>query len=207
MFLVTAKHIILGCSSLNNDKEIPKNYPDQLLIGQYIKAELSFTINTKAFKLNNTCDGLDIYVQEIDAKYKPYYNSVEQFISPEISKWSSMEAFGYPGSTLDASVLAIPKKAKHITFPAQTFDFLPYRDSTDKIDSNFMQVNYPMSVNATHGFSGCPLFLQDNISKKWRIIGLLSGGADPYGDSRSTLFFVDIKYILSAINKLLSLKK
>ena len=201
LFLITAKHIILGCDSANKKIE---PYPNNFIIGCAAKPENSINIDVKAYQKSHECDGLDIYVYPVDDKYYNLYNSVEKFLIPSLDKWKTIEVFAYPKSTYNTKSedLIIPDKAEHENIPEQSFDFEPDRDKDDKIDTLHGKITIPSKVNIRHGYSGAPLFLQDKISGTWRLFGVMVAGENPKRDSRSAIFYVDIKYVMAEIERL-----
>ncbi len=199
LYLVTAKHVINGCDGTGKKNEL---YADILLIGNKEDQRHSFTIDNRVLRKVLPCGGLDMYVKRIDSTFIPYYNSVEKFIIPEIEYFRTVEIFGYPMNTYDTGYIRIPNRKIHLSIPEQTFDFAYVYDSTWKVDNNLRKITYPKSVEVIGGFSGSPVFLQDKKTNEWRVIGIVSATLPVVGDSRASMLFVDIKYVIALINKL-----
>jgi len=198
LYLISAKHVFFNCDSLG---KLNQSYPNQILIGHLKNIAQSFTVDTKLERGVTKCDGLDIYIKRINSSFSQYYNSVEGFIFPPIASPKTIEVFGYSSEVFRKDFVALPDSSLHSTIPEETFDFQISRDSLDKRDTSLMQIWCPRSVTVTHGFSGAPVFLQDKPTGKWRVIGVLQGGSPSNIDSRQILYYVDIKYVLEAIDK------
>ena len=174
LFLVTAKHILYKCDSLSK-----KTIPVFKSIVVSVSLNPAIQINFTAPQRNDTCLAIgrdtDLVVIKIKSQWNSIINSVEKFMIPPFKELGDIEIFGQGLRIVSNSAYFENPHHIHLT----RNEFTIYHDTPGSDLSYLDTVHYFIQTskvgNATRGFSGSPVFLQDNISKNWRICGVLNG--------------------------------
>jgi len=201
LFLVTAKHVLYKCDSITNKLFSPFNFA--IVYIRNSTKFLQFPIPVR----NEICISMerdtDILAIEIDRSWLDHVNRVNEFMLPPFNKVGDSEIFGQ-GMYRDSVSMGFTNP-HHIHLKSNTFKIegavkFDNSDYTDSVNYTFAmkEINGNKSIK---GFSGSPVFLQDEVSKKWRVAGVLTGGANASkGEFRTLIFVAKQDYLMQYLN-------
>ncbi|HLX93402.1 MAG TPA: hypothetical protein VKR32_17075 [Puia sp.] len=203
LFLITAKHVLTGCDSL----EKVKNFPSSLMI--WVSPNSSFRIaqfDVSIIRDTASCLPIPLSPDEIvirikDSSAKDVY-SIEKFLSAPFKKVRNSLFIGYPAAT--STLAGRIKRVEPSTIGLVNKEYYFSQGYTDSTRKNLDIINHRIYSDSIdfeqnfHGYSGSPLFVQDLKTKKWRIAGVLAGtGRDNF--NKYYFYAVRIEYPLSDI--------
>lgn len=206
LFFVTARHTFVQCDSLRNKEYFTF---DQCFI--YLPSPVQM-IPIQVAKTKDSCSCLDwnrypdIAVFEVNYNLVSKVNSVEEFMLPPFKSYGDAEIYGQ-GFSSDSGAFYYTTP-HHIHLPAKSFgiSWLIGDSVTRVVDSvdYYFFVTTIKARSSLKGFSGSPVFLQDSLSKKWRVAGVFTSGMQfrLSGDNnlRETLGVTRQDYITNIIN-------
>jgi hypothetical protein len=202
LYLVTAKHTFYNCDTLLK-KEYPRFKNGVVFIPSPFNA-----IQVAIPQTIDTCLGmerdLDILILRVDKALFKDVNTVEKFMLPPFDKVGDIEIFGQ-GMRAD-SISVGPEKQHQIYLPKNTFKI--YTSMSNEENHFSDSVHYIIEMEKLRidrwlkGFSGSPVFLQDDASKKWRLCGVLVGGLIPESkEYNGAVIVVKPEYVMEAIKR------
>ncbi len=173
LVLVTAKHVLYDCDSST-----------QIMTPKFRNASVFLPngfefINFTVPEIKDTCvlyyKDPDLIVLSIDNKWMGKVNTVDKFILPPFRKFGRLTLFGQ-GMKGDNSTYLRFDEQHNIELKEKKFKFYtntPTPDSTylDTIHY-FVETREVVSGSWMKGFSGSPVFLQEEKTKKWRLCGV-----------------------------------
>jgi hypothetical protein len=175
LFLVTAKHNFYDCDSLTNIKKRGSRigvvfFPDPLRVVEFSIPEISYPCV-------NMAKDTDILVLSVDKSKFQGVRTIEQFIIPPVRNLGEVEIFGQ-GFQNDSISLRIDNPHR-ISMPRNEFRL---KNGIYMEDGYLDSIHYVIEPKKKlvgrwmKGFSGSPAFLRDYKSKRWRFIGVFTGG-------------------------------
>lgn len=205
LYLVTAKHVLTGCGNYGVELDNMPKSMNVFIKGPPLQA---FNINTEIIKKDIPCKesfyDSDFIVTIISNQFSNYVNSVEKLISPPYKNVKQVSIFGYPeyiyGKGNDKYYFINPIS---MNLHKKIYGFYVKEDSLKNINnaSCFFEVDKFMEdYDSLGGFSGSPIFVQDDTSKKWRILGVFTGSGINY-NGNTAIWFVPIEIIMNKINR------
>jgi hypothetical protein len=213
LFLITAKHVLVGCVDSSSNSKKADFFPNRMYVALSKDAKDTLIINTSTIRDTAKCPTMfndpDVIVIPVINSVGKTINSIENLVAPLFQYTDNLLVIGYPGiNFIDSDTLKIPDPSV-MKWKNGKYDFfgmaIPGTKIADTIHWWLDQKDYPVG-KATKGYSGAPFYVQDSITKKWRIAGLLSNSEDNEGTVGGSIAFVKIEYAIDWINHYLKSK-
>lgn len=200
LYLVTAKHTLYTCDTIAL-KEYPEFQQAIVFIPEPFKV-----VQLEIPQISDTCLGFerdpDVFVMKVDASLFKNVFTVDQFLLPPFEKLGELNIFGQ-GMKIDSQFVGFDSQ-HHINIPRNSFEiYSSHGLSNGGIDSMhyLIELDNLKVGNWLKGFSGSPVFLQDWVSKKWRVCGMLTKGLyTNSNESKDAILSVKSDFILNFID-------
>lgn len=202
---ITAKHVLTGCR-FNGSKNA--NVPDEMLVYFNEDSALNFNfypLRTKEIKDTSGC--LQYYLSPDvisyplkDTVYKNV-SSIDDFLPSRVpNKKGKIIFFGFPSyNNIDSGLYSVKPAVKSEIIKYKLFESFTFNEENGAriIDS----INYTIKpadtliVSRLKGFSGSPVFIEDNENAKWSFLGVIIA----IDDKNNLLSIVKPRYFLEKI--------
>lgn len=208
LYLITAKHVITGCDYSKKDDNMP-HFVNLFLpqLEDFINIYVKSIQDTAACALPSI--DLDVIAIKMPDSCKNRVKSIESFVTPPFNSLSSTQIFGFPWylNTKSGHYEIMPSSL--VFMKEGTFLFgSEYADTILKQEDtlNYIVEANEMRLDSTiGGMQGSPVFVQDSITKKWRIAGILIA-YQHLKTGKDAFVVAKFEYALKKIDELAKLK-
>lgn len=210
LFLVTAKHVLSGCSNSNADE----NFPTSMLLAVSQESVYPLLlVNIAPYRATKPClpgwEEPDCVIVPISSPYAKNLRSVEHMLLPPFRKVIRTSIIGFPGIQNISEDTLKALRPTVLDFRQNEFQFV--RAMGDTIRRLEDTINYCMETNieggsTLGGFSGSPFYVLDELSRRWRVAGILVGSRSSQ-NGKSPIYSVKIDYALAEIERILANQK
>lgn len=209
LFFVTAKHAIaelkaLKSNNINNPYSITIHFDN---ISTKEKMEIIVPLSVpQGYKFPGFWDEPDVAIFPIQ-NYNLPVSSVDELQSMETINYQNIKVCGFPETAVFK-----PEYQAFVNTQASSFNFSVNKTQTlsrvqyelNKICIfNYILFSEQLSNINTYGYSGGPVFAQDDQTNSWHISGLYSW-SEKFSNEKYAAVVVQIKHILAYIDQLVS---
>jgi hypothetical protein len=174
LYLTTAKHVMTGCDSIK-----AVHYPSILNVFSPNYDNL-ISIETKPIRDTAAC--LPFYADPdvivIKVSNKIQVNVVNDFMLEPFLEVGNTVIYGFPGinNIKPSGFRIVPADSIMLKENSYSYVSESINNHTDTINYHIYAEHYTFDYLGK-GYSGSPVFVQDKLSKKWRVAGIAVGYA------------------------------
>lgn len=198
LYFITAKHNLSGCIQANGTVFKDSVHPNSLMIMSGTKEEGFASIDIRIIKDTASCLPVesypDIIAVPINSAPQGKIYSVEEFVESSLIEESTVQVFGFPASQ-DI------RNGREFAAPASSLHWEGmYHINNLAYSGNYRLINENKDIDLIvdlRGYSGSPVFIKNERTGRWHLVGALSGG----NNKESNLVIAKLHFALFEIER------